>query len=234
MSVRAVAWLAIELGPQGCGSGAWLPRTRCRAWSARWCSVAACAGCRPGGCLSSTTWCAACSSAPLRPRARPGRASYVLLAVLVMRTRLRESGHVYAVDQAATRGGLAVGALRAMLAARSAVLLTASPFGTALGGSGLATRGARRRRVRPAARPAQEPVGAWVGASPVRVHHVNWTPPGWCAQHLRDLARGCARQSCSRQSRPASRTFMATVTRLSVPSLAKMRVTFAFTVATLM
>ena len=123
--------------------------------------------------------------------------TYVFLAVLVARMRLPESGHVSPVDQAAARGGLAVGALRqlplwpvtvvivvawglallpfgfdvptavtvacftlggaiygpfvalsvtlmqaksppqhlaAMLAARSAVLLTASPLGTALGG----------------------------------------------------------------------------------------------------
>ncbi|SNT56062.1 hypothetical protein SAMN05216276_106315 [Streptosporangium subroseum] len=36
------------------------------------------------------------------------------------------------------------------------------------------------------------------------------------------------------QRKSASRTFMATWTRLSVPSLAKIRVMFAFTVATLM
>ena len=60
--------------------------------------------------------------------------------------------------------------LAAMLAARSAALLTASPLGTALGGplttalgpratlggSGLATVAARRRRVRPAAGPTPE------------------------------------------------------------------------------
>jgi hypothetical protein len=38
--------------------------------------------------------------------------TYAFLAVLVVRTRLPESGHVSPVDQAAARGGLAVGALR--------------------------------------------------------------------------------------------------------------------------
>jgi MFS family permease len=38
--------------------------------------------------------------------------SYAFLAALVVRTRLPESGHVSVVDQAAARGGLAVGALR--------------------------------------------------------------------------------------------------------------------------
>src|SRR4029453_13986849 len=186
--------------PRGCGSAGRWPRTRCRAWSARWCSVAACAGSRPGGCCSPTTWRAACCSAPyrspgspgcsrrrdrpardrrcagdagqLRARARPGRAHLRVPrrarrphptagvgARLPRRPGGRLGGVIYgpfvALSVTLMQAKSPPQHLAAMLAARSAVLLTASPLGTAvggplttalgpratLGGSGLATVG---------------------------------------------------------------------------------------------
>jgi hypothetical protein len=103
MSFVAVAWLAIELAPQataGLWVGGAVAAYTCRASSARWCSVADCAGCRPGGCCSSTTW----RRVPRRRTARLARR---------------------AADPAAVRGLLAVSSLLHAWAARGTYTLLA-------------------------------------------------------------------------------------------------------------